>query len=229
MSVILKQPADTHGSLRLPVHAVLRPPAVVPATPSAPVATVTAAAVPRVDPAALQARQEAELAALREQAAHDGFAQGRAMAETEARAALDAEVHRWRSGIEGMAAALQDKLQALEPLAVAVAYEALVATLGQAFADGSGIEHSVRRLLQETAGATTLLVRVAPAHLPRVQAALAELPAGAPRSLQFEADGSQGEHGCSIVSERGQLETSLSLQLQAVTDALLGAKPKATE
>jgi flagellar biosynthesis/type III secretory pathway protein FliH len=56
-----------------------------------------------------------------------------------------------------------------------------------------------------------------------VQAAFAQHGAQAPTALQFEADAALGEHECRIVSERGQLETSLALQLDAVRDALLDA------
>ncbi len=249
MTPILKQPTDARALLRLPVNgrAETSPAAPASATwanaasPAALMqglqdlhaATETKAAMPVMPeptaPAAIDpAVQQAELDALREQARREGYAEGRARAEHELRHAMDAEAQHCRRGIDAMHAELSRKLQALEPLAVAVGYEALARVLGRAYADGSGIEHAVRRLLDETAGALNLRVQLPPAQLQRVQAAFAQHGAPASPAWQFEADAALGEHECRIVSERGQLETSLALQLDAVRDALLDAASAST-
>lgn len=231
MSTVLKQPARTLALLRLPVSgreeaAPQVDTIAVAVEDEAPPAACVAADEPApIDHAALQA----ELDVLREQARREGLAEGLARAEQalkDQRDAADAEAARWRSGIEAMQAELPRKLLSLEPLAVAIGYEALARVLGRAYADGSGIEHLVRQLLNDTAGALTLRVQVAPGHLQRVQAALAQQEASA-STWQFEADAALGENECRIVSERGQLETSLALQLDAVRDALLDAAGKA--
>ena len=230
MITVLKQPARAGALLRLPVSGGVEaaPPAPAPDAPPHAAATASAAPAPGLSeqptpPAIDHAALQAELEALREQARRDGFAQGSARAEQELRSALDSQAQRWRSGIDAMQAELPRKLQALEPLAVAVGYEALARVLGRAYADGSGIEHAVRRLLDETASALNLRVQLAPAHLPRVQSAFAQEDASAAPAWQFEADATLGEHECRIVSERGQLETSLACQLDAVRNALLDA------
>jgi flagellar assembly protein FliH len=209
MTRILKRPADALDSLRLPVrHADSRTAAAESKSP------VAQAALPEAS------SFKAELDALREQAFREGLAQGRVQAEKEARVALEAELQRWRSVLENIEGALQRKLGELEPLGVAIGYEATAALLGDAYADRDALAASVRRLLDAAGNALRLTVRVAPQQLQRVQAAQ-RAPGGGPRKLQFEADASLGITECTVTSERGLLETSLALQLQAIQDVLL--------
>lgn len=215
MTRILKRPADALGSLRLPVrHAETRVAARAPAVAAEPKPAVAQPMLPDA------ATVKAELDALREQAFREGLAQGRAQAEKEARAALEAELQRWRSGFENIEAALQRKLGELEPLGVAIGYEATAVLLGDAYANREALAESVRHLLDAASNALRLTVRVAPEQLQRVQAAW-PAPGGGSRKLQFEADASLGAAECTVTSERGQLETGLALQLQAIQDALL--------
>lgn len=249
MNAVLKQPVQAPATLRLPANGraqtlpeAVAQPASAPAIPVAPpsqaprapheqaeLQTATSApeqaAAPAIDPAALRA----ELDALRDQARREGLAEGHARAEQESRNAMEAQAQRWRSSIEALRAEMARKLQALEPLAVAVGYEALARVLGRAYADGSGIEHTARQLLEEATGALNLRVQVAPAHLQHVQAALAQHAAAGAQAWQFEADPSLGDHECRIVSERGRLETSLALQLDAVRSALLATAEATAE
>ena len=235
MTPILKRPAEARDSVRLHLQSSARvdnrpatmPEPDAPVNPPCPTAELAAAALQaEIDARREQARREGRAEGHARGLAEgrtEGYAEGRARAEQELRSAVEAQAQLWRGGIEAMQAALHQKLQALEPLAVAVGYEALVQLLGRAYAEGSGIEHSVRQLLREAEGALNLRVQLPPSHMEGVQAAFARHGAHIAPALRFEADATLGVHECRVVSERGMLETSLAQQLDAVRDALLGA------
>lgn len=217
MTRILKRPADAASSLRLPVRAH----EVRGTTRQTPAPDTQAEAAQLIDPVALKE----ELDALREQALREGLVQGRAQAEREFRSALDAELKRSRESLEAVENAVREKLAALEPLAVAIGYEAFAGVLGAAYTQREAIVQSVRCLLEAAASSTVLKVRVAPTQLERVRGALAGQELHSGRRLQFEADPGLRETQCSVVGERGQWETGLEVQLQAIQDALLRAAP----
>jgi len=221
MTRILKRPTDVLSPLRLPVHA-LAGGAVRGA--AAMLEPRVGAQVPDVRDAAPTAESavRAELDAMRDSAVREGREQGYAAAQKEVKAALDAELQRSRRVLDGMEAALHDKLASIEPLAVRIAFEAVSVLMGQAYARGEGVTQAVRTLLDASAGATRLRIQVPPAQLEHVRAALASPFEEEARSLSVEADPSLVQ-ACRVVSEHGQLETGLAVQLQAVQDALLRA------
>lgn len=225
MASVLKRPIGVAATMRLPV----RLPAAHP-TPQESIADRGAgaaqgspAAAP-IDPQVV----EAEIDAMRAQAVRDGLAEGRNLAAQELRAAADAEARHWREGIAALESALQQKLEALEGLAVEIGYEAVAAVLGEAYAKEAGIVGSVRRLIDAAAGSLRLSVHVAPGQLERVRAALGVHMADPLRRLQFEADVTLPDNECRVVSEHGSLETGLALQLQSIQDALLRVRAQGT-
>jgi len=224
MASVLKRPIGVAATRRLticlPESVVLQQPIADRSAISAGSSLASAA----IDPRTVQA----EIDAMRAQAVREGLAEGRSQAEQELRAAADAEGRSWRDGLASLESALQQKLDALEGLAVEIGYEAVAAVLGEAYARGTGIVESVRRLLDAAAGNFRLSVQVAPAQLERVRAALGAYMADPQRRLQFEADVTLADNECRVVSERGSLETGLALQLQSIQDALLRAHARDT-
>lgn len=215
MTRLLKRPADAVDSLLLPIREAAKSVA----GPSGPPARSADAppAPPVVDPAAVKA----ELDALRAQAFREGLAQGRAQAQEEARAASEREAHRWREAAATLESALLKKLRDLEPMGVAIAFEAAAAVLGQAQVQPDGVVHTVRRLLEAATGSLRLEVHLAPAQLDLVRKALSQDLRWQHSKLKFETDASLAPGECRVVSERGQLETSLAIQLQSIQDSLL--------
>lgn len=211
MTRILKRPADAASSMRLPVrsHDPRRPGRAMPADVR-----------PEPDPAVDAERLKAELRTLREQAIREGLAQGRAQAESEVRAALEAELKQWRSGLEALEAAVSKKLQAIESLAVTIGFEAFASVLGEAYLRRDALEQSVRQLVAAAAASPALTIHVAPDQLERVRAAL---ECSHRAGLQFDADAGLSGTECRVSSVRGEWETGLALQLQVIQEACLHA------
>lgn len=219
MSRVLKRPAATMLPMQLP----LRRAAAVIAAPQIGRGRGPSAVAAEPSAALETERVKAELTELREQAARAGRAEGLAQADQEMRAereALRAEVDEWRRARARIERAVLDKLEALEPMAISVAFEALAVLLGDAYARGQGVEQTVRRLLESNAGAMRLVVYVPPQDLERVRSCMPDLQEHGSDRLRVEADVAL-RHACRVVSESGAMEAGLAFQLAAIMDALL--------
>jgi len=213
VSRILKHASDAGTALRLPMR--------VARSERDSDATAAPTAAPVVPDAAAI---EAQLKALRERALREGYEQGRAQAEKDVRSAIEAGIAQCRQGLEKIEAAVVEKLQSVEPMAVAIGFHAMAVVLGRSYAERDAIVGAVRQLLAGTAESSlTLNIQISPTQLERVRAALEHAPVPSARRLQFEADPALSDAECRVVSDRGRLETGLALQLQAVQDALLRA------
>lgn len=215
MTPVLKRAAEARGSLTLPVQALPRTP-----QPVQPVVDRPAVhPAPRTD----GAMPAAELQALREQAAREGFAQGRQAAEKELRAALERQAEQWRSSLNGMSAALEEHRRNLEQAAVAIAFEALGNVLGHAYVQGEAVAAAVRQLLQRSPAAPELTVVVPPHALEALRQSLDDENRVSLQQIRLKVDPTLAPSACRVVNERGVLESDLSVQLRAILDALLQA------
>lgn len=221
MTRILKGVSPVTGTTRLPAHAqeARTPQLSAPIDFGDAVKRTTEATAAAPAPAV----SRVELDALRARASREGYEQGRRSAEQDARESLERQQAEIRKTLDGLESAVTRKLDELEQLAVAVAFEACARVLGEALLDRGAITSVVRLLLDQTGEPARLLVQVPPEDLERVRAALEHDEHWRHRQLQFEADPSLEAGACRVVTPHGQLETSLDVQLRGIQDSLLAA------
>jgi flagellar assembly protein FliH len=241
-----RHPAATPGNTQAPVPstpgqaapAATQKPAAqaaqaMPAVPAAPGKAVVpehmAAVQPQPqpqaqpDPAALaRERAERELAAMREEAAAQGYEDGLARGEREGRAALAKQTAR----VAAIAAALEQSrtavLAAAEDDLVEVVFASVARVLGQrAAADGA--TDAVRHTLAAFRARGPVTVRVHPEDAALLEQAVAADTALAPmsESICWRPDPGVALGGCIVDGGHGQLDARLETQLDGLRAALL--------
>jgi len=229
MSRLLKgDAARSTGSLTLPSRATTRAPApAAPAQPSAAALAAAPAAPPMPSHESLVAQALAaarpEIEARRARAREEGLEEGRREASGLVRSEIERHEAALRASLASIEGAVARKLESVEELAVAIAFEACARVLGEGALDGSTVSHVVRRLLGEARESLALRIQLPPADLEPVKRALREDSHWSHRTLSFEADPSLGPGECRVVSAHGQLEAGLEVQLAAIQRALLEA------
>ena len=116
--------------------------------------------------------------------------------------------------LEGLQAAVSDRLAQLEPEAVAMAYDALCKLLGQRAGDERVLAALIQQAVRQLRGGTLLAVRLHPADLDALQAHLAgQSLAERYPAVRWEADPHAERGSCTLTSDRGSLDASLATQL----------------
>ena len=173
------------------------------------------------DVRAQQQRSAEELEALRRAAHEEGLRQGRqdALRQAELAAARqDAALHAMVKTVE---AAVCERLDKLEALALTIAYEACATVLSESALAGSAVTDTVRRLLQPLRQTAGVRVQLHPDDLARVSQALRDDPRHASQALRYEGDPTLAAGDCRVVTPHGQLESGLAIQLTTIRDCLL--------
>lgn len=220
---LLKSPAAQIGAAAtLAGHprAGMSVPAAAPAHAAA--APVAVPVPPRADEARVaQQRTAEEIDALRRAAQDEGLRQGRLEAQRQAEQAMARHDEALKAMVDGIDAAIRERLDGLEEYALAIAYQACGIVLSQAALDGCRVADTVRALLQPLRQAGGVRVQLHPDDLARVTHALRDDPRLAAQALRFEADATLARGDSHVVTAHGRLESGLAIQLDAIRDSLL--------
>lgn len=227
MTRVLKgSAAQSSGQTRLPARGAATSatdpsPAAWSASSSHPPAHPAAAPVTPPAPVRPAALSDAEIQAIRDAARAEGLAQGLLEARQQSAEALARQSSAWTAAISALEVKAERKLHDVESFAIAVAFEACARVLGDAALDGEQVAAAVRRLLTDARQTALLRVQLSPVDIEAVQAALRDDAHWQHRHLSFEVDPALGAGDCRVVSSHGQLETSLSVQLDMIRQSVL--------
>lgn len=185
--------------------------------PASTVGTPTAAD----DARGVERRTAEEMDALRRAAQEEGLRQGRHEAQRQVEQAMARHDAAVKAMVDGVGAAVRERLDDLEQFALAIAYQACGTVLSQAAIDGSALADAVRKLLQPLRQAAGVRVQLHPEDVARVAHALRDDPRHVAQTLRFEADPALARGDCHVVTTHGQFESGLAIQLTAIRDSLL--------
>jgi len=189
-----------------------------PAAAPPPQATQPPEAAPEVDRAAL-------IEAAREEARTQGYAEGFASGDKEARRELSdrrASLERLIESIEG---AREAALVSVEDVALGIAWEAVCRILGEVVATREGIRALVEQGAAKVRSEERMVVRLCPADLEVLGGGAESLDGGSTRErTDFLADASIALGGCVIETGAGRIDATLETQLSRLREALLAAR-----
>ncbi len=180
-------------------------------------------------PAARPVHSEEEFQAARREAERAGYEAARAQFEEE-RARIEAEGARAARGLcdaaRNLAEARHDLLTGAAGFTVDLAFRIARRVLRrEAAADPGSVLPVVRELLQRTAAASQILVRLSPADHGWLLAHMDELPeAGGMEGLRLRVDSSIEPGGCVVETEAGSLDARIDAQLERIEEALEGVE-----
>lgn len=232
MGSILRSPAISDQRRKLSSKPQLTPssPVQLPAAPPVPPATPVNPA-PDLEMLMAQVRTEARAAlqkeadTIREQARQQGLNEGRQAAAEELRRNTAAAVTELQAVAQNLAAGLQAGLRELEPLAVAIAYEAAGKMLGEVAHLQDGIQGLVRQALAQVVSAESVTVRLGRRDLATLRdAGVLEAEFATGSALLWQADDSIAGGGCIIETGGGDLDARLETQFERLRQALLKAR-----
>jgi flagellar assembly protein FliH len=218
--------ADAEAQKPVPAASPIAQPVTSPPAPVAPAVDIQALVNQARESVLEQFKEEAEKG--RELGRQRGLQEGREAGAEEARQQFAAELARVRGIADRLQAALEGGMQGLEPMAAAIAFEAVAKILGEQAVTPEGILALVRQAASRYASRDGVLVRLNPADLSALRAAgalEAELPSGG--KADWLADQSVEMGGCIVEAAGGELDARLETQMEALRAALLAARRNA--
>jgi flagellar assembly protein FliH len=177
-----------------------------------------------------QKRFESELQALTEQAKQQGLEQGvtegRALAQQEYAARLDAFAKLLASARQ----TLEQNIDGIGDLTIEVVCEAVAKIVGAAVVQREAMVASLREVIRRAKERTKLVVCISPTDWAVLEGHEAELIEGLNvGSVELVADDRVQAGGCLLETPAGNLDGRLEVQLERLRDILLSARPTASD
>jgi flagellar assembly protein FliH len=118
---------------------------------------------------------------------------------------------------QSVAQAVAQRLDALEPQAIQLAFTALCKVLGPDAERSSLLSDLIRQAMAQMRSAKPMAIRLNPASLALIESRCAKLAEEAAcASVEWIADATLPPAGCTLVCEQGELDASLQAQLDSL-------------
>ena len=157
--------------------------------------------------------QAAELEALRERAWHEGLESGRQQAHAEAKASVARALGQLRALMGSMQQTFEQDRAAAQAALADLVFAAVARLLGDSLIDRRLVVSAVKATLASCDAWQDLVVEVHPQDAACIEAARAELPNAAVRSIRVVGSGAVDLGGCRVSGISGTVDARLEVQL----------------
>ncbi|MBI3900278.1 MAG: hypothetical protein HY308_18595 [Gammaproteobacteria bacterium] len=172
-------------------------------------------------------RYQEELAALRQQAVDDGFAQGKNEGREQGEAEFEAQLEKLAALLASARASLDAGIDGVTDIAVEIVYEAVVKIIGERMTQRDAVVATVREVIRHAKERNRLVARVAPYDLAWIEMERLRLIDGLNTGdVELVADERVQMGGCLLETPAGNLDGRLEIQLEQLRDALLNARQR---